>query len=136
MVVLRAFPLLLIAFLLYNALVFLGGENALAAEVLRMGLISGATWVLHASDLLLILGLILLYVEIFKATGTTASSVVNHTLSMLVFVAFVVEFITVGRAGTSTFFLLALMALMDVIAGFTVTIVSARRDLALDKDVV
>ena len=136
MAMLRAFPLLLIAFLLYNAVVFLGSENALSAEVFRMGLISGATWVLHASDLLLILGLVLLYVEIFKATGTAASSVVNHTLSMLVFVAFVVEFITIGRAGTSTFFLLALMALMDVIAGFTVTIISARRDLALDKEVV
>jgi hypothetical protein len=136
MAMLRAFPLLLLALLIYNAVVFIGGEGALGAEVLSVGLISGALWKLHTSDLLLIVGLLLLYVEIFKATGTAASSVVNHTLSMLVLVAFVVEFITVERAGTSTFFLLCLMSLMDVIAGFTVTIVSARRDLALERDVV
>jgi hypothetical protein len=34
------------------------------------------------------------------------------------------------------FFLLGLMSLMDVIAGFTVTIVSARRDLAVEKDAI
>ncbi len=136
MALLRAFPLLLIAFLLYNAVVFMGGDNALAAQIFSMGLMSGAAWTLTAGDLLLILGLILLYVEIFKATGTAVSSVVNHTLSVLVFIAFVIEFITIGRAGTSVFFLLALMSLMDVIAGFTVTIVSARRDLAVDREVV
>ncbi|MCU0767063.1 MAG: hypothetical protein MUE39_06775 [Gammaproteobacteria bacterium] len=136
MAMLRAFPLMLVAFLLYNAVVFLGGDTALAARILSVNLISGVTWVLSAGDLLLMLGLVLLYVEIFKATGTAVSSVVNHTLSMLVFIAFVVEFITVARAGTSVFFLLGLMSLMDVIAGFTVTIVSARRDLAVEKDAI
>jgi hypothetical protein len=40
-------------------------------------------------------------------------------------------FLLVGRFGTSVFFLLTMMALMDTVAGFVVTIVAARRDLAV-----
>ena len=59
------------------------------------------------------------------------ASVVDHTLSTGVFIALVVEFLTVAECGTSTFFILALMALIDVVAGFTVSIVAARRDFAV-----
>ena len=67
--------------------------------------------------------------EIFKATRTSMASVIDHTLSTLVFVAFIIEFVLVKGAGTSTFLILGLMSLFDVIAGFTVTIVAARRDI-------
>ena len=51
-----------------------------------------------------------------------------------VFIIFLIEFIVVKGAGTSTFFILALMSLFDVIAGFSVTITTARRDVTLDRD--
>jgi hypothetical protein len=50
---------------------------------------------------------------------------------MLVFVIAMALFLLVGRFGTSVFFLLTMMALMDTVAGFVVTIVAARRDLAV-----
>ena len=50
-------------------------------------------------------------------------------------VAFLVEFITVERAGNSVFFILMVMALLDVIAGFSVTIFTARRDLTVGENV-
>lgn len=131
MAIFSATPLLIIVFLLYNAVVFFGSAATLDHGVFSTHLMSGAQWSLTIADLLLIVGLLLLYIEIFKATRTSVSSVINHTLSMLVFVAFIVEFITWDRAGNSTFLILGLMSLMDVVAGFTVTIVAARRDFAV-----
>ena len=55
----------------------------------------------------------------------------DHTFSMLVFVGFLIEFLMVADCGTSTFFVLMLMSLLDVISGFTVSIVAARRDFAI-----
>ncbi|MEZ5582081.1 MAG: hypothetical protein R3F37_04235 [Candidatus Competibacteraceae bacterium] len=44
-----------------------------------------------------------------------------------------IEFITVQQLGTSTFFLLMMMALIDVIAGFTVTVSSAHRGITISQ---
>ena len=85
-------------------------------------------WTLHASDLLLAFGVLMLYLEVFKSTNTGMQSVVDHALSMAVFVIFLVEFLVVEACGTSTFFILGLMSLVDVVAGFTVSIAGARRD--------
>ena len=49
---------------------------------------------------------------------------------MLVFIAFLIEFLMVPAAGT-TFLVLALMSLLDVIAGFSISIFAARRDMAI-----
>ena len=86
-------------------------------------------------ELLIIVGLLALFVEVFRSTRTSTASVLNHILSTLVFVAFLVEFITVERAGNSVFFILMVMALLDVIAGFSVTIFTARRDLTVGENV-
>jgi len=48
-----------------------------------------------------------------------------------VFVAFLVEFLLVGAASSSVFFLLMVMSLIDVVAGFTVSITSASRDVSM-----
>ena len=61
------------------------------------------------------------------------ASVIDHSMSTLVFIIFLVEFLTVKGAGNSTFLILGLMSLFDVIAGFTVTIVAARRDFAVGE---
>jgi hypothetical protein len=50
-------------------------------------------------------------------------------LSLFVFVAFLVEFLLVQGAATSLFFTLMLIALVDVLAGFSVTIRSSGRDV-------
>ena len=47
---------------------------------------------------------------------------------MVVFVGMLIQFILSAKAGNSTFAALTLMALVDVVAGFTVSIISARRD--------
>jgi len=131
----RAVPLFIVPLAIYNLMMLSGDIQAsLAAELFSVGLISGATWSFTLHDAFVIGGVLILYFEIFKATGTGLTSVLDHTLSVLVFIAFLVEFLVVEACGTSAFFALALMALLDVIAGFTVSIVAARRDFAFGGD--
>ena len=100
----------------------------LDTQMLVIKLVSGAEWELLVKDLLILLGILSLYVELFKATRTTNISVIDHMLSLLVFIAFLVLFLVLPEAGTSTFLILAFISLTDVVAGFTITITSARRD--------
>ena len=49
------------------------------------------------------------------------------------FIAYLVEFLTVGKAATSVFFILMCVSLVDVIAGFSITITGARRDFGVSN---
>jgi hypothetical protein len=95
---------------------------------------SGAIWKPTWGDMVVLLGLITLYIEIFKSTRTTSISIVDHTLSTIVFVAYLVSWMifpwTIGDKSNSVFLFLALMSFIDVIAGFTITIAAARRDMS------
>jgi hypothetical protein len=119
-------PLLVIPLLAY--LGFAGGGADFAASFLTITLPSGGVWQLTLGDLLVAVGLFLLFFEILKATRTGGNSVVDHALSMIVFVVCLILFLVWDRTATSAFFLLTLMALIDVIAGFSVTLNAARRD--------
>lgn len=129
----RAIPLFVLLLVAYNVSMVFGDNvnSLLSSSLYSFGLISGASWTLTVSDLYITLGVITLYIEILKATRTGTASVIDHGLSMLVFIIFLVEFLVVQACGTSTFFILGLMSLLDVIAGFTVSIVAARRDFSI-----
>jgi hypothetical protein len=120
-----ALPLLVIPLLAYVA--FAGAGADFDASRFDVNLPSGGIWQISLGDILIVVGLALLFFEILKATRTGGSSVVDHALSMIVFVACLILFLIWDRAGTSTFFLLMLMAMTDVIAGFSVTLNAARR---------
>ncbi len=95
---------------------------------------SGAFWRPTWGDFVVLLGLLTLYIEIFKSTRTTSISIVDHTLSTIVFVAYLVSWMifpwTIGDKSNSVFLFLAVMSFIDVIAGFTITIAAARRDMS------
>lgn len=131
-----AFPSILIAIFVYNLIVFglmLAGQHQVAGllgQKFGISMVSGDTWTVSFSDLFVLLGLALLFAEVVKATRTSTREIINHALSMLVFVAALVEFIVLKGFATSTFFFLTLMCLFDVVAGYTISIVAARRDIA------
>lgn len=125
---LRQIPMLGIVALIYLLLAFVRAPTV-DGVLFTVGLPSNALWPFMLSDLILVLGLVALYVEVIKATRTTRASVADHVLSLAVFVLCLLGFLLMERLGTSTFFLLMLMSTVDVIAGFTVTISSARRDV-------
>ena len=55
--------------------------------------------------------------------------IVNHSLSMILFIVCLIEFLLFRAFATTAFFLLTAMVLLDVLAGFIVTIVASRRDI-------
>jgi hypothetical protein len=126
---LAALPLTVIPFILYNLLIILGFEMSSSFVGDGIPMLSGGLLKLTWGDLLILIAMVMLFIEIVKATYTGTASMLNHGLSMLVFIAFLVQFLLVGQAATSVFFLLMMAALIDVIAGFTIGIRVAKRDI-------
>ena len=132
---LRAIPLIVIAFILYNLIVLAGGGvGGLDATIFQMKLLSQGVWTFRWGDLIILITLILLFIEIVKSTYTSTSTLIDHGLSMLVFIACGVEFLVVPQAATSVFFIIMAATLIDVVAGYTIGIRVARRDLNLGTD--
>src|SRR5690606_34102268 len=104
-------------------------EQALRDPVLTIPMVSGSGWNIGAGDLILFLALILLFFELLKSTSSQRVAIVNHALSMILFVSCLVAFLLIKGFATSTFFLILTMVMLDVLAGFIVTIISARKDL-------
>lgn len=127
------FPLLIIPFAIYNIIVYIMPDLKLGEPLFSVGMISGATMQFSISDLLLILAILLLFVEVLKATRIGMRSIVDHMLSLVLFVVMIVEFLMSTKAATSTFLLLTVMCFVDVISGFSITIRAARRDIAIDS---
>jgi hypothetical protein len=130
---LGAVPLLIIPFILYNLGLtgVFGGDPAdvWATQLLSVQMMSGGVWTMTLGDVLIVIALLLFFVEIVKATRTSNTSVVDHLLSTFVFVAFLVEFLLVQGAAHSVFFTLMVISLIDLLAGFSVSIRSAGRDV-------
>lgn len=131
---LRRFPMLGFILIIYDILVLVKDELILGKPLFKIKMMSGAEWTPTVGDLLIVIGLFCLFFEIYKSTRTSDTEIVGHILSTLIFVVFLVEFIVLKPAGTTVFFLLTLMSLFDVVAGFSITIKTARRDFALDRD--
>jgi hypothetical protein len=66
-----------------------------------------------------------------KATRVGSSSIVDHVLATALFVVFLLEFILIRQAATSTFLVLMGIALVDLVCGFAVSIRSATRDVSV-----
>ena len=146
------FPLLALIVIAYNVVVFGGGflfgvddtqavEGAVAVipiferEVGNWSLMSGDVWTITLGNVFVIVALLLLFFEIYKSTRTDQTSIMNHGLSLVVFIVCLLEFIMMNGFGNSTFFLIMAMTLLDVVAGYTITISTARRDLGVGEGV-
>ena len=122
------------AFILYNVIVLALGVEGLNSGIFSMHLLSGGDWTFTWGDFILLVTLLLLFIEIVKSTFTSTSTLIDHALSMIVFIAVLVEFLMVKQAATSVFFLVLFATLIDVIAGYTIGIRVARRDLSIGGD--
>lgn len=143
------FPLLAIPVIIYNLIALMGGAPApdvagnaaglaplattLASPVLNLTMISGVTWQLSGADALILLSIMLLFMEILKSTSTGTATIMNHAVSMILFIVCLVEFLLHPNFATSAFFIVMVMTLLDVLAGVVVTIVSARRDFGVGE---
>jgi hypothetical protein len=126
------FPLLLIPFAVYNMIAFLTPGVAWTAPVTIVHMMSGQDWVLTWEDLLIAFAILLLWVELIKSTRIGTRAIMDHLLAMVLFIAMLVEFLLVKQAGTSTFFLLTMIALVDVLAGFIIGIRGSQRQVEIE----
>ncbi len=134
----NVFPLILIPVLTYNIWAFgatasvadgVDVRSHLQAEWISVPMASGVPWIVTFGDVMMLLALLLLFIELLKSTSTGTAAIFNHALSMLVFIICLVEFLLHPAFATSVFFVILVMALLDVLAGVVVTIISARRDV-------
>jgi hypothetical protein len=128
------FPLLLVPFAIYNIIAFITPGVGWTTPVTTVHMMSGQDWVLTWEDLLLAFAILLLAVEIIKSTRMGMRSIVDHVLAMALFIVMLVEFLLVQRAGTSTFFLLTMIGLVDVLVGFIVSIRSSQRQVEVETE--
>jgi hypothetical protein len=134
---LRALPMIAIPLILYNILVMFSSGDAdtfFHSPILTISMIKGGQWSFSRGDLIILVTMLCLFIELVKSTYTSTASLVDHGLSMLVFIASLVEFLIVNAAATSPFFFILVGSLIDVIAGFTIGIRVARRDLSIGAD--
>lgn len=143
------FPLLAIPVIIYNiialgvpvgAVVTSAAGNSVAPllaqlndALIPISMPGGVTWELTGGDLLIVMSIALLFLEILKSTGTGTATIMNHAVSLMLFIVCFVQFLLMSNFATSTFFIIMIMTLLDMAAGVVVTIVSARRDFAVGE---
>ncbi len=132
-------PLLLIPIVFYGLVAMASGEGgtagSLKSSIFGISMMSGGRWVFTVGDFLLLVGLVTLFIEILKAARTKSDAIINHSFSMLLLLVSVISFLVVPGFGTSVFFLLVIMCLLDVVAGPIVSIIAARRDFGVGEEI-
>lgn len=133
-------PLLLVPFLLYNAfafLIFRDWERGFSgATIFKVPMPSGAEFALTVSASIVLMALVLLAVEVIKATRPGGTSAIDHILAAFLFILFLVEFLFVPQAATSTFFVLMAVACADLVCGLVVSMRPPRHPARPDMSVV
>jgi hypothetical protein len=111
------FPLLLIPLAICNIIVFLMPGVAFTTPLFTLTLMSGTAWPVTLSDMLIALGVLLLMFEVIKGARPGAKYFMDHLLSLAVFAGAAAEFVMLPQFGTSTYFLLTMLALVDFLCG-------------------
>ena len=111
------FPLLLIPLAIYNIIVFLMPDVSFTDPLVKLTLMSGAEWPVTLSDVLLTLAILLLLAEVIKGARPGAKYLTDHLLSLIVFGAAAAEFVLWPKFGTSTYFLMTALSLVDFLSG-------------------
>jgi len=126
------FPLLLVPFAIYHIIAFLMPGVSWTTPLFTIHMASDADVNLSPGDILIALAILMLFGEILKSTRIHFRTVVDHGLSLILFLGMLVEFILVKQAGSATFFLLLVISFIDVLGGFAVTLRTAQRDLTVE----
>jgi len=133
---LNAIPLTVIPLILYNLIGYgIGTADPWASQIFSLTMLSGLAWTADLGDFMIVLAIVLLFFEVMRAARLPAGAISNHVLSTIVLIVYVVEFIVAGAAAHSVFFILTLIALFDVVAGFSITMRTAPRDISLDETI-
>jgi hypothetical protein len=134
-------PLTIIPLIIYLIVAFSYGSLTGHPDVWDEGwinftMMSGGKVTLLNEHLVILAGLVCLFFEIWKATRQTNQEAFDQVLSMLVFIVYLVLFITLSKCSHAAFFILMVISLIDVVAGFLVAMRAARRSLSVENDIM
>jgi hypothetical protein len=127
-----AFPLLLIPFALYNIVAFILNlpftdtvfSIPLWPPERRMPVTTG--------DLLVAVGMLLLYFEAIKAARLGIRRGMDHLLAFIVFLAMAGELALLPGAATPTLLLLTVLGFVDVITGLSISVHGKEREIVIE----
>ena len=132
---LDAFPLMLLVIIGFGLYAGVNGaadmNAALGGVLFDIPITSGDQLSFTTGDLFIMIGFVMLFIEILKSTSSGTVSIMNHGLSAAVMVIAIVLLLIVQGFGNTTFLFITLMTMFDVIAGFIITTITARRDFGL-----
>jgi hypothetical protein len=126
-----SFPLLALSLGIYMFADITAGNTWYKSHWFTIDMMSGDNWQISGGDAFLGFSMVLLFVELIRATHSGGDSIINHALSAVTFIVALLLFCTRVGFGNSTFFLFMSMTLLDFMAGFIITAVTARRDTML-----
>jgi len=139
--IMRLIPLMLLVLIAYFVVALLAGDptdevkdpvlKVLTDPWFSITLPSGGIWSFTLEHLFIGVALVFLFFELVKATGIGHAAIAEMAISTVVFILFLVFFLTVPSAATSLFFILTMISFIDVLAGYIIGIKVARRDFSV-----
>jgi hypothetical protein len=137
--ILSIFPLLAIPAVFYAMFAAPQGgvkvNTWLAEPAFSLPMSGGGQWVVTHGHLFTLFAILCLFVEIIKSVRPTTAGLIDNSLSVLVFVVCLILFLLVPGFGTTEFFLILLMSILDFMAGAVVMVTAARRSVEIDRSV-
>jgi len=132
---LKAFPFTIFPLAAFNVLVFLLPDRLpdWSAEQFSIDLFSAEQLTLTAGDLMVLFGLLFLLIEMLRAASASQGAIANHVASVIVLLVYVGELLVIPEAANPTFVILTAIALVDVLAGITVTARVVVRDVNIGE---
>jgi hypothetical protein len=129
-----AIPLLSLPVIAYGVLsLTLGGglmspdaPSRLIAPLASFPTQGGGSWPVSPADILLAASLLVAFLDLLKGAADRRVAIANHALSITLFVVCLAAMLLSPAFAGSTFFLITLMVLLDLVAGFIVAIAPAQ----------
>jgi hypothetical protein len=110
------FPLLLIPFAFFNMAVFLL-NMPFTEPVFSIPLQPDREMPVELGDLIVAIGILLLWIELVKAVRPGGKSMIEHVISFILFAGMAAELVFVPEAESTTLLLLAVLGFVDFMAG-------------------
>ncbi len=117
---LQIFPLLLIPTILYALIAIPAGENvaqAMANVAFNLPLASNGVMTVTWGHLILLVAVVTLFIEILKSTTPSGAQMIDNGLAVAVFIVSFILFLLVRPFGTTEFFIIMTMSLLDFLTG-------------------
>lgn len=130
----RQIPFMAFAAIVYFILVSLVGSS-LDRIVLQVPMPSGVSLPLTIGELLILFATIMGFVELVGSTSASSTAILNHGLQLVVFLVCLLLLLLLPRFATGTFLIITIMTLINTVAGYSISILRARRDFTLDRTI-